>query len=180
MCVIWICLVSEDSKSWWMTNLRPNCFVLQGGGCVCVRVRERSACSGICKNWISQASLKPAVNECSQVAGWDLLYQTGRHSSSILTLTNIKFKALLLKGMAAPSGLGVLLQDQNPFASLCHDHSHGQTSHATSNDDRIKVGWHFICGETWGEPKALNGALVWEEANGISSLERTPRRHRKL
>lgn len=92
--------------------------------------------------------LKLSVHGHSEAAGGGGVFLPQPFSfSETFALTNIKFKAFFLEGVAASSGFAVLLQHQNSLPSLCQDHGHGQAPEATPDHDRVQVGGHRLWGE---------------------------------
>lgn len=59
------------------------------------------------------------------------------------SLTCVKLKAILSKGMTTAPCLGVLLQDQDSLASFSQNCSCSQAPDATANHHHIQVLWHL-------------------------------------
>lgn len=80
-----------------------------------------------------------------------------------MSLTDIKLKAFLDVGVAASSGLVVLLQHQDLLPGLGQRGGGRQPADAAPDDDDVQVLGHFVEAETWRRKNTLNSQVYLKQ-----------------
>lgn len=93
-------------------------------------------------------------------------------SHSRATLTHVKLKALVVKGVCAASGLIVLLQNDDPLACFGQERRRRQASHATADHHRVQGGRDTIHTEACREASQLETWVCFEAITWCTDLFR--------